>query len=183
MFMDTIERRIDQAIYKRPNFPQKGILFYDISSLTADPDAFQAAVQVLIDFAKTCKATAVAGIDARGFIFSGALAQALHLPLFLVRKKGKLARECWEESYSLEYGQATICLPKEDAASGHRVLVVDDLVATGGTLKAACDLFEKHGSTIAGLGCVVGLPYAGYETVLKGYPIKTIVRGEDPHLA
>ncbi|MCI6672968.1 MAG: adenine phosphoribosyltransferase [Sphaerochaetaceae bacterium] len=180
--MDTTLQLIDQAIYTRPNFPKKGILFYDISSLTANAKAFAATIDLLAEYARSRNATAIGGIDARGFIFGSAIAYKLGLPLYLLRKPGKLARESYQENYTLEYGTDGICLPQDDAKKGDRVVVVDDLIATGGTLQAACRLFEANGAQVSGLAAVIGLPYAGYEQKLKGHDIHCLLTYEAPNL-
>lgn len=180
--MDNTLTMIEQAIATRPNFPKKGILFYDISSLTANPKAFQACVDLLCDYCKEKGAQAVAGADARGFIFAGAVAGKLSLPLYLLRKPGKLARAAYEESYALEYGQDRLCLAEGDVHEGENVVVLDDLVATGGTMAAACRLFEKHGAKVVGIGAVIGLPYAGYEKALEGHDVHALLSFEAPNL-
>ena len=180
--MDTTLQMIDQAIYTRPNFPKKGILFYDISSLTADAKAFGATIDLLSAYAKRRNATAIGGIDARGFVFGAAVAYKLGLPLYLLRKPGKLARPSYKEEYALEYGTDGICLPEDDAKKGDRVVIIDDLIATGGTLRAACHLFEENGSQVVGLGAVIGLPYAGYEKTLEGHDTHCLLTYEAPNL-
>jgi adenine phosphoribosyltransferase len=166
---------LDGAIRKVPDFPKKGILFYDITSILTNPEAFSYCLDSLAESARERGITAVAAVEARGFIFGAPLAQRLGIPLILVRKKGKLPGETLTRSYELEYGEAEIQIHKADVPAGANVLIVDDLVATGGTLKAAAELIVEAGGRVEDIFCVVGLPFLPYKEVLKDYRVKTLI--------
>ncbi len=166
---------LDDAIRKVPDFPKKGILFYDITSILTNPDAFRYCVDAMVKLYKAEGIDAVAAIESRGFLFAAPFAQRLGLPLILARKKGKLPGRTVSKSYALEYGQAEIEMHAEDIPVGGRVLIVDDLVATGGTLRAAADLLAEAGARPVGVFCVIGLPFLHYDRVLEGLPVKTLI--------
>ena len=166
---------LDDAIRKVPDFPKKGILFYDITSILMSPAAFGYCVDSMVKLYKGEQIDAVAAIESRGFLFAAPFAQRLSLPLILVRKKGKLPGRTVSKSYALEYGQAEIEMHAEDIPAGGRILIVDDLVATGGTLRAAADLLSESGALPCGVFCVIGLPFLHYDRVLEGLPVKTLI--------
>lgn len=166
---------LDDAIRKVPDFPKKGILFYDITSILMNPAAFEYCVDAMVKLYKGEAVDAVAAIESRGFLFAAPFAQRLGLPLILVRKKGKLPGRTVSKSYALEYGQAEIEMHAEDIPAGGRVLIVDDLVATGGTLRAAADLLAEAGARPVGVFCVIGLPFLQYDRVLEGLPVRTLI--------
>lgn len=149
-------KNLDAFIRPVPDFPKPGILFRDISPLLQNPKAF---AEVIDEFAKRWegKADTIAALDARGFIFGSALAVKLGLPLSMVRKQGKLPSDCYQESYGLEYGKDTVELQKDAFPKGARVLIVDDLLATGGTALAACKLVERAGGSVVGCAFVIEL--------------------------
>ncbi|MFA6774694.1 MAG: adenine phosphoribosyltransferase [Sphaerochaetaceae bacterium] len=167
---------IDKAIRKKADFPKKGILYNDISGLTVDPHAFVGCIDLMYDYYKDKRVDRIAGIDARGFVLSAPLAYRMRLPLILVRKPGKLCGTVHQKTYQLEYGTDIVCIQEEDFRPGDRILLCDDLIATGGTFLAACQLFEEMGAVIAGCFAVVGLPYLSYEEKLAGYPVHTLLR-------
>ena len=166
---------LDDAIRKVPDFPNKGILFYDITSILMKPAAFGYCVDSMTRIYKGERIDAVAAIESRGFLFAAPFAQRMGLPLILVRKKGKLPGRTLTKSYSLEYGEAEIEMHAEDIPSKGRVLIVDDLVATGGTLRAAADLLSEAGAEPIGVFCVIGLPFLHYDVALKGLPVQTLI--------
>jgi adenine phosphoribosyltransferase len=166
---------LDDAIRKVPDFPKPGILFYDITSVLANPDAFRYCIDAMVKLYKSAKIDAVAAIESRGFLFAAPLADRLGIPLILVRKKGKLPGKTLSKSYSLEYGTASIEIHEADMPKGGRVLLVDDLVATGGTLRAAADIFIEGGAIPVGVFSVIGLPFLHYEETLKGLEVKTLI--------
>ncbi len=166
---------LDDAIRKVPDFPKKGILFYDITSILMNPAAFGYCVDAMVKLYKGEGIDAVAAVESRGFLFAAPFAQRLGLPLILVRKKGKLPGRTVSKSYALEYGQAEIEMHAEDIPAGGRVLIVDDLVATGGTLRAAADLLAEAGARPVGVFCVIGLPFLQYDRVLEGLPVRTLI--------
>jgi adenine phosphoribosyltransferase len=143
------------------NWPREGVNFRDVTSLFQDPDAFQAIVEA---FAVDCaerRIGVVAAVDARGFIVGGALACRMRLPFVLVRKKGKLPFKTLAEDYALEYGKGTVEVHADACKPGARVLIVDDLIATGGTLLATTRLFRALGAEVAGVAAVIDLPELG----------------------
>jgi adenine phosphoribosyltransferase len=166
---------LDDAIRKVPGFPKEGILFYDITSVLANPDAFRYCIDSMVRLYKGAGLDAVAAIEARGFIFAAPFCDRLGLPLLLVRKKGKLPGRTISASYELEYGQAEIEMHVDDIPRGGRVLIVDDLIATGGTVKAAAELLKRGGAEPAGVFSVIGLPYLEYEKSLDGLSVRTLV--------
>lgn len=166
---------LDDAIRKVPDFPKPGILFYDITSVLTRPDAFQYCIDSMVRLYKGAKIDAVAAIESRGFLFAAPLADRLGIPLILVRKQGKLPGQTIRKSYSLEYGTAEIEIHKADIPEGGRVLLVDDLVATGGTLRAAADILTEGGATPVGVFSVIGLPFLHYDTTLAGLEVRTLI--------
>jgi len=140
-----------------PDWPKTGILFRDITPLLADPKAFPAAVDALCAPFKQAGVAYVAGIEARGFIFGAAVAAKLRAGFVPIRKKGKLPWQTESASYNLEYGTDSIEMHRDAVTPGAKVLIVDDLLATGGTMQAACQLMEKVGAEIVGIAVVIEL--------------------------
>src|SRR5205085_8852713 len=140
------------------DWPKPKVNFRDVTTLFGDPDAFRAIVQSLADESRRVGANRIAAVDARGFILGGAVAYETHTPFSLVRKKGKLPYKTVTADYALEYGSATIEIHADAARPGDRVLIVDDLIATGGTLLAAAKLFRSLGGEVVGVAAVIGLP-------------------------
>ncbi|MFA6844994.1 MAG: adenine phosphoribosyltransferase [Sphaerochaetaceae bacterium] len=170
-----IEDVIDKAIRKKLDFPRKGIQYYDITGITVDSEAFRACIDEMYDYYKDKDITRIAGIEARGFVFAAPLAYRMHLPLVLVRKKGKLSGTVFTKEYALEYGLDSVSIQMEDFQKDDNILIVDDLIATGGTFAATAGLFVQHGAHIAGCLAVVGLPYLDYDKVLSAYPVHTLI--------
>jgi len=166
---------LDDAIRKVPDFPKPGILFYDITSVLANPDAFRYCIDSMVKLYKGANLDAVAAIESRGFLFAAPLADRLGIPLVLVRKKGKLPGKTISRSYNLEYGTAEIEIHEADIPKGGRVLLVDDLIATGGTLRAAADIFIQGGAEPVGVFSVIGLPFLHYEEALRGLEVRTLI--------
>jgi adenine phosphoribosyltransferase len=166
---------LDDAIRKVPDFPKKGILFYDITSILTNPDAFGYCLDSMVKLYRNEGLSAVAAIESRGFLFAAPLCDRLGLPLVLVRKKGKLPGKTRSKKYELEYGEAEIEMHEADIPAGGRVLIVDDLIATGGTVKAAAELLVEGGAEPAGVFAVVGLPFLQYEKALEGIQVRTLI--------
>ncbi len=166
---------LDSAIRKVPDFPHKGILFYDITSILTDPTAFRFCVDRMLEIYDDADMDAVAAIEARGFLFAAPFARERNLPLILVRKKGKLPGETYSRSFKLEYGTDSIEIQREDLRRPRRILLVDDLIATGGTLRAAAEIIEDAGSTVAGIFSVIGLPFLKYSEILGRYRTVTLI--------
>src|SRR3989338_2530402 len=133
---------LTKVIRTIPNWPKPGIMFRDITTLLQNPEAFAYCIQQFKEHYQTKKITKIAGIESRGFIFGAALAYEMHLPFVLIRKKGKLPAETVAQEYQLEYGTNTIEVHKDAIEKGDQVLIIDDLIATGGTMGAACKLVE-----------------------------------------
>ena len=166
---------LDDAIRKVPDFPKPGILFYDITSILANPDAFRHCLDSMVRLYRDERLDAIAAIESRGFIFAAPLCDRLGLPLLLVRKKGKLPGKTLGKRYELEYGTAEIEMHVADIPVGGRVLIVDDLIATGGTIRAAADLLMDGGAEPIGAFAVVGLPFLDYRSALGDLPIRTLI--------
>lgn len=166
---------LDKAIRKVKDFPKPGILFYDITGITSNPDAFMYCIDEMERIYKDKHITAVASIEARGFLFAAPFALRMGIPLILVRKKGKLPGETYEKKFSLEYGEDVIQIHKSDIKEGDNILIMDDLIATGGTVKAAAGIIEEAKATVAGIFCVIGLPFLPYKDELTGYEITTLI--------
>ncbi|MBN2545071.1 MAG: adenine phosphoribosyltransferase [Spirochaetes bacterium] len=166
---------LDKVIRKIQDFPKKGILFYDITSIFLHPDAFNWIIKKAKSIYKNKKIDLILSVESRGFIFGSALSYELGIPLTLARKAGKLPGETIKESYSLEYGEATLEVHKSDIKNGQNVLIIDDLIATGGTLKACANLVEKLGANVAGIFGVIGLPFLNYDKLLTGYETITLI--------
>jgi len=151
---------MDLALYIRnvPDFPKPGIQFKDITTLLLHPEAFREVIRRLEEHCRADPPDAVAAIDARGFVFGAALCHAMNLPLVLVRKKGKLPADTVSATYELEYGTETIEMHRDALGPGQRVLIIDDLLATGGTVAAAADLVRQLGASVQEAAFVVELP-------------------------
>lgn len=162
---------IRAAIRDIPDFPKEGIIFKDITPVLQDPALFRATVDVFADVTRTSGATKVAAIDARGFFFAGAVCDRLGLGLVLVRKQGKLPYKTFEQTYDLEYGTATLAVHQDAFESGDRVMIIDDLLATGGTAQATAQLVEQAGATVAGLAFLVELGFLKGREKLQNYAI------------
>ncbi len=158
-----------------PNFPKEGIMFRDITPLINDGKAFKACVDEIAEFAKKKGATVILGPEARGFIFGCPVAYKLGLGFSPVRKPGKLPREYVSASYELEYGKNELCLLKDSLKKGDKVLIVDDLLATGGTAKAVCELVEMLGGEVVGIACPIELPQLKGRETLKGYDVFSLM--------
>ena len=169
---------LDTAIRKIQDFPKPGILFYDLSSILTNPAAFRFCISKMISLYAGRGFDAVAAIEARGFLFAAPFAAEAGVPLVLVRKKGKLPGTTIGKKFALEYGEDEIQVHVDDVQPGWRVLVVDDLIATGGTIKAAAELLVEAGATGVEVFSVVGLPFLGYEDVLAGYSVTTLIKYE-----
>lgn len=166
---------LDGAIRRVHDFPKPGILFYDITSVFVKPEAFKYCIDRMVEIYKDSKIDAIAGVDSRGFLFAAPLAQNLGLPLVLIRKKGKLPGDTYSCKYALEYGMAEVEVHKSDIQKDKNYLVVDDLIATGGTLVAARNLIEQGGAKVTDFFGVIGLPELNYEKVLKPSKITTLI--------
>ena len=167
---------LDAVIRKVPDFPKPGIMFYDITSVFMNPEAMDFISKKMIEAFENTKIDAAISIESRGFILGGIFAKEKKMPLILARKKGKLPCETINETYTLEYGQATLEIHKADIASGKKYLIIDDLIATGGTIRAVATMVEKSGSEVAGIFSIISLPFLRYTEKIGKY--KTVVLQE-----
>src|SRR6516225_802181 len=167
--------RLKSMIREVPDFPKKGILFYDITTLLKDKTGLATLIDKLSEHYISQDVDLVLGMEARGFIFAPALAYRLNAGFVPVRKPGKLPAECVRYDYSLEYGTNTLEVHKDAIQKGQRVLIVDDLLATGGTAEATAKLAESLGANIAGLGFVVELSFLKGREKLKGYDVMSLL--------
>ncbi len=166
---------LKEIIREVPDFPKPGINFYDITTLLQDPVGFKETIDALVEAVKDEKIDTVIGIESRGFIFGTPIAYALGAGFVPVRKPNKLPWEKVAVSYDLEYGQDTVEMHKDAVGDGHRVLIVDDLLATGGTARAVADLVEKVGGNIAKILFVVELNFLNGREKLNGYEIESLL--------
>ena len=171
---------IDLAEHIRnvPDFPIHGVQFKDITSLLLSPAAFGETIDRMVEQAGKNPPDCIAAIDSRGFLFAAPMAVRMRLPLVLVRKAGKLPGETMEFTYSLEYGQSALEIHTGDIAPGARALIIDDLLATGGSIKAAASLIERAGGQTAGIGVVIELIGLGGRQLLAGYDLFSLVTFE-----
>ena len=166
---------LDKSIRRVQDFPKPGILFYDITSVFVNPEAFKYCIDKMVAIYKDSEIEAIAGVDSRGFLFAAPLAEKLGIPMVLIRKKGKLPGDTYSCKYALEYGTAEVEVHKADVEKGKKYLVVDDLIATGGTLVAARNLIEQGGGKVTDFFGVIGLPELNYEKVLAPSKITTLI--------
>lgn len=159
-----------------PNFPIDGIQFKDITPLIGNGEAFKSAIDELASFAKELNANKVIGPDARGFIIGAPVAYALQAAFIPVRKPGKLPREVITYDYELEYGKNTLCLQKDAIKPGDRVVIIDDLLATGGTVEASVNLVKQAGGEVVGLGFMIELLDLKGRVKIQGFPIKVLMQ-------
>ncbi|NWF74119.1 MAG: adenine phosphoribosyltransferase [Nitrospirae bacterium] len=158
-----------------PDFPKPGILFYDITTLLKDASALSSIADELTAYYQEQRIAKVIGIESRGFIFAGVLANRLNAGFVPVRKPGKLPADCFEVKYSLEYGSNSLAIHRDAIGVGERVLIVDDLLATGGTAAATVSLVRQLGGEIAGLDFLVELQGLKGREKLVGYPIHSTI--------
>ena len=166
---------LQRAIRNVPDFPQPGIQFKDITPVLADSRLLSGCIDLLTAHHPPGSVDAVVGIDARGFIFAAAAAMRLQAGFVPVRKKGKLPHTTYEQSYQLEYGSNTIAIHADAFKPGSRVLLVDDLLATGGTAAAAAALVQKAGGSILEISFFIELSFLEGRHKLKGYPVRSLV--------
>jgi adenine phosphoribosyltransferase len=170
--MEELKRLIREV----PDFPKPGILFYDITTLLKDAEGFRSVIDGLRQHYQRARVDTVLGIEARGFIFAPALAYALGAGFVPVRKPNKLPAECVSVTYDLEYGSDSLEMHKDAIGEGHRVLIVDDLLATGGTAAAAARMVKKVGGSVAGIGFVVELTFLNGRQKLPGLDVFSLLQ-------
>jgi len=175
MSQTSTPAEIERNIRTIADFPKPGIQFKDITPVLADPRLFSSSIDLLIDGFKPGQVDAVVGIDARGFIFAAAAALRLNAGFVPVRKKGKLPYKTHEQEYDLEYGTATIAMHTDALKPGSRVLLIDDLLATGGTAAAAASIVNKLGAQILEISFLIELKFLNGRDRLKGQRVRSIV--------
>jgi adenine phosphoribosyltransferase len=167
--------KLEQALRRIPDFPKKGIVYIDITPILQDSELFQLAVDLLVEKHLSSPPDYIAAIDARGFIFGGAMATKLGCGFVPIRKKGKLPYKTYTEKYDLEYGSAEIEVHIDAVPAGSKVLLVDDLLATGGTTSAAVKLLETLKAKIAGIEFIIELEFLNGREKLKNYPVNSLI--------
>jgi adenine phosphoribosyltransferase len=172
---ETIER-VKNLIRDVPDFPQKGVVFKDITPLLADEDAFSSAIDLIVVHYGRGNVDKVAGIEARGFILASPIAYHFGAGFIPVRKEGKLPWESEREEYSLEYGTAALEVHRDAIKPGERVLIVDDVLATGGTARATASLVERLGGTVMGIATLIELTFLKGRQRLEGYEFFSLLQ-------
>ena len=172
MSVESLRARIREI----PDFPKPGILFYDITTLLKDPAAFKEAIQLMLAPFKDERVDVVVGMESRGFIFSAPMAYELGAGLVPVRKLGKLPAETLSVEYALEYGSNTLEIHRDAIQAGQKVLIVDDLLATGGTVQGTIDLVERLKGEVVGLAFLVELEFLHGRDQLGGHRVASVIR-------
>ena len=168
-------KKIEEYVRSIPDFPEPGIIFRDVTSVIQDADGLQLAIDSMQDCLKGVDFDVITGLESRGFIFGVPIAYNLHKPFVLVRKKGKLPCETVEKEYDLEYGKATIEMHKDAIKPGQKVVLVDDLIATGGTMEAAAKLVEELGGEVVKIIFLMELAGLKGRERLKEYDVESVI--------
>ena len=171
-------KKLEDYVVTIPDFPEPGIMFRDVTSVLQDADGLQLAINSLQDLLKDVEFDVLIGTESRGFIFGMPIAYNLHKPFVLVRKKGKLPRETVSKEYDLEYGKAVIEMHKDAIKPGQKVVLVDELIATGGTMKAAAELVEELGGEVVKIIFLMELAGLKGRDALKGYDVASVIKYE-----
>lgn len=171
-------KKIEEYVRSIENFPQEGIIFRDVTSVLQDAEGFQLAVDSMQDLIKDIDCDLIMGPESRGFIFGAPIAYNLHKPFIPVRKKGKLPCETVSMEYELEYGKAVVEIHKDAVRPGQKVVIVDDLIATGGTIEAIIKLVELLGGEVVGICFLMELEGLKGRENLKGYRIESVIKYE-----
>ena len=172
---EQILRQLAERIRAVPDFPVEGILFRDITPMLQDVGAFRASIQLFVEHFRDAGIDAFAGVESRGFLFAAPVALELGASFIPVRKKGKLPAATVECSYELEYGKATLELHRDAVKTGQRVVIIDDLLATGGTAMAACNLIEQLGATVAEVAFLIELDFLKGRDKLDGHTVTSFL--------
>ncbi len=168
-------KELKDYVLSIPDFPEPGIIFRDVTSVINDAEGLRLAVDTMQDLIKDLEIDVICGAESRGFIFGAPIAYNLKKPFCLIRKKGKLPRECVEKTYNLEYGTATIEMHKDSIKPGQKVLLVDDLIATGGTTKAMIEQVESLGGEVVGVVVLIELAGLNGRDAIKGYRLDSAI--------
>ncbi len=167
--------QLEELIRNIPDFPEKGVMFKDITPLLRDAQAYHAAVEQMAAPFKQTRIDAVVAIESRGFILGAPMAALLGVGFVPVRKAGKLPFHTYQVEYSLEYGTATVEIHRDGVLQGEQVLIVDDVLATGGTMAASAQLVEHSGATVAGMSVLIELDFLNGREQLKGYDLQSVI--------
>lgn len=168
-------KKVEDYIRSIPDFPEPGIIFRDVTSVLQDADGLKLAIDEMAKLLENVDCNVIAGAESRGFIFGMPLAYLLHKPFVLIRKAGKLPCETVSRTYDLEYGSATIEIHKDAIKPGQKVVLIDDLIATGGTMKAAAQLVEELGGEVVKLLFLIELAGLEGRKALEGYDVDAVV--------
>lgn len=171
-------KKVEDYIRSIPDFPEPGIIFRDVTSVLQDADGLKLAIDEMAKLLEGVECDVIAGAESRGFIFGMPLAYLLHKPFVLIRKAGKLPCETISKTYDLEYGSATIEVHKDSIKPGQKVVLIDDLIATGGTMKAAAELVEELGGEVVKMLFLIELAGLDGRKVLEGYDVDAVVTYE-----
>lgn len=161
-----------------PNFPEEGVMFRDVTTVLQNPDGLKLAIDGMQEKIQDLEFDIIVGAESRGFLFGMPIAYNLNKSFVPVRKKGKLPAETISETYNLEYGQATLEIHKDAIKPGQKVVIVDDLIATGGTLEAIIKLIERLGGEVVRICCLIDLPELGGKEKIKPYQVDTVIAFE-----
>lgn len=175
---ETRVKKVEDYIRSIPDFPEPGIIFRDVTSVLQDADGLKLAIDEMAKLLEGVECDVIAGAESRGFIFGMPLAYLLHKPFVLIRKAGKLPCETISKTYDLEYGSATIEVHKDSIKHGQKVVLIDDLIATGGTMKAAAELVEELGGEVVKMLFLIELAGLEGRKVLEGYDVDAVVTYE-----
>ncbi len=167
--------QLKKYIREIPDHPKPGILFYDVTTLFQNPEGLELTLDAMEQYVASKRATKIVGIEARGFVLGGALADRLHLGFVPARKRGKLPYKTIAESYALEYGTDIVEIHQDAIVAGERVVIVDDLLATGGTMTAVCRLVERLQGEVVGISTVIGLTFLPFAEALSGYDVSYLI--------
>ena len=169
-------KKLEDYVITIPDFPEEGIMFRDITGILKEADGIRLAEDELMEKLEGVEFDAIVGLESRGFLFGMPMAYTMQKPFIPIRKKGKLPRETVERTYDLEYGTATIDVHKEDIFEGEKLVLVDDLLATGGTMEAACRLVESLGGEVVKILFLLELEGLNGRAKLEGYDIESLVK-------
>ncbi len=172
------KKKIEDYVRSIPDFPEEGVIFRDVTSILQDADGFALAIDSLQELLKGLDVDVIAGTESRGFIFGAPIAYNLHKPLVLIRKKGKLPCETIQQKYDLEYGSAVIEMHKDSILPGQKVAIIDDLIATGGTVEAAAKMIEELGGQVVKIVFLMELAGLNGRERLAKYDVASVIRYE-----
>ena len=175
---ETKMKKVEDYVRSIPDFPEKGIIFRDVTSVLQDAEGLKFAIDEMVKCLDGVDCDVIAGTESRGFVFGMPIAYLLNKPFVMVRKAGKLPCETVSKTYDLEYGTATIEIHKDAIKPGQKVVLIDDLIATGGTMKAAAELVEELGGEVVKMAFLIELCGLNGREVLKGYDVASVVKYE-----